>query len=103
MINGKEMSWKSICDLVCDRVAGKNNDDLSEADYEKINARSVELVDEVGVDEILPYAKKFMNMNILDKNVDFKQLENFPVVWHKIYSTSVDVVAVESRQIALPK
>lgn len=102
MING-ELTWKSILELVFDRVSGKNKEVLSETDYDKVNQASAELVDKVGLDEVLPCTKKFLNLNVLDKNVNFKELERFPIVWQKVYGTAIDVVAVEARQLALAK
>jgi len=90
--------WKSLCGYVVGKVAGEIDEKLSDEQIDEINKEAIKLVKDVGIDEVLSFAKKVMNLNILDKKVNFKIFEEYPAVWHKLYSTSIDVVAVEAGQ-----
>ena len=90
--------WKSLCGYVVGRVAGENDEKLSNDEIDEINKVAIKIAKDAGIDEVLPFAKKVMNLNILDKKVNFKIFETYPTVWHKLYSTSIDVVAVEAGQ-----
>jgi hypothetical protein len=97
MVNG-ESSWKEIADFIYEGMSGQTKISLEEKDYEVINKRLLEISKDVGLDEVLPFSKKVMNLNILDKANDFSLLEKFPIFWKKVYGLSIDLVAVESRQ-----
>lgn len=98
----KEATFKELARDVLDMVIGESpipNEEVSA----KINADIAEKGKEVGLDEILPLAKKILNLNVLDKKVNFKVFESFPALWQKLYGTSIDLVAVENRQTVLAK
>ena len=98
----KEATFKELAKGVLDMVIGESpipNEEVSA----KINADIAEKGKDVGLDEILPFAKKILNLNVLDKKVNFKVFESFPALWQKLYGTSIDLVAVENRQTVLAK
>lgn len=98
----KEATFKELAKDVLDMVIGESpipNEEVSA----KINADIAEKGKDVGLDEILPFAKKILNLNVLDKKVNFKVFESFPALWQKLYGTSIDLVAVENRQTVLAK
>lgn len=98
----KEATFKELAKGVLDMVIGEcpiPNEEVSA----KINADIAEKGKDVGLDEILPFAKKILNLNVLDKKVNFKVFESFPALWQKLYGTSIDLVAVENRQTVLAK
>ena len=86
MVNSVK-SWKTLSECVLNRVCGIDKTSLSQDEYENLDVEY-----DVGIDEILPVGKKIMNLNILDKNINFRELEKFPKFWRKIYSTCIDVV-----------
>ena len=90
--------WKSLCGYVVGKVAGDKDEKLSNDEIDEINKVAIKIAKDAGIDEVLPFAKKVMNLNILDKKVNFKIFETYTAVWHKLYSTSIDVVAVEAGQ-----
>jgi len=98
----KEATFKELAKDVLDMVIGESPI-LNEEVSAKINADIAEKGKDVGLDEILPFAKKILNLNVLDKKVNFKVFESFPALWQKLYGTSIDLVAVENRQIVLAK
>lgn len=102
MVNG-EMNWKDLSGYVFDRIVGKNVDKLSDEDCERLDRRAAALLKEIDVVELLPMVENVMNLNILDKNIKFKELERFPSVWQKIYAIAIDIVAAENRQAILAK
>lgn len=95
--------WKSLCGYVVGKVAGENNEKLSNEQVDEINKVAIKIADDAGIDEVLTFAKKVMNLNILDKKVNFKIFEEYPAVWHKLYATSIDVVAVEAGQSVMSR
>ena len=98
----KESTFKELAKDVLDMVIGEcpiPNDE----EGAKINANIAEKGKDVGIDEVLPFVKKILNLNILDKKVNFKIFESFPALWQRLYGTSIDLVAVESRQVVLAK
>lgn len=98
----KEATFKELAKDVLDMVIGESPIP-NEEESAKINADIVEKGKDVGVDEILPLAKKILNLNVLDKKVNFKIFETFPALWEKLYGISIDLVAVENRQTVLAK
>jgi hypothetical protein len=98
----KEATFKELAKDVLDMVIGESPIP-NEEESAKINADIAEKGKDVGLDEILPFAKKILNLNVLDKKVDFKIFESFPALWQKLYGTSIDLVAVENRQTVLAK
>ena len=95
--------WKSLCGYVVGKVAGEIDDKLSNDEIDEINKEAIKIAKDAGIDEVLTFAKKVMNLNILDKKVNFKIFETYPAVWHKLYSTSIDVVAVEAGQSVMSR
>ena len=100
MVNNKS-SWKDVAEFVCAKITNGKKGDFTENEIKVINEVSAN--SELGVDQILPYAKKLLNVNILDKNVDFTFVEQVPEFWNKIYSVSMDYVAASSRQHVMAK
>ena len=98
----KEATFKELAKDVLDMVIGECRIP-NEEECAKINANIAERGKDVGIDEILPFAKKILNLNILDKKVNFKIFGFFPALWQRLYGTSIDLVAVESRQVVLAK
>ena len=98
----KEATFKELAKDVLDMVIGEcpipNDEECAE-----INAEIAEKGKNIGVDEVLPFVKKILNLNILDKKVNFKIFGFFPALWQRLYGTSIDLVAVESRQVVLAK
>ena len=98
----KEATFKELAKDVLDMVIGEcpipNDEKCAE-----INAEIAEKGKDIGVDEVLPFVKKILNLNILDKKVNFKIFESFPALWQKLYGTSINLVAVENRQTVLAK
>ena len=98
----KEATFKELAKDVLDMVIGEcpipNDEKCAE-----INAEIAEKGKDIGVDEALPFVKKILNLNILDKKVNFKIFGFFPALWQRLYGTSIDLVAVESRQVVLAK
>ena len=98
----KESTFKELAKDVLDMVIGEcpipNDEECAE-----INAEIAEKGKDIGVDEVLPFVKKILNLNILDKKVNFKIFESFPALWQRLYGVSIDLVAVESRQAVLAK
>ena len=97
----KESTFKELAKDVLDMVIGEcpipNDEECAE-----INAEIAEKGKDIGVDEV-PFVKKILNLNILDKKVNFKIFESFPALWQKLYGTSINLVAVENRQTVLAK
>ena len=91
-------SWKDLSGFVYDRVSGRDKTDFSDEDWELINREGSKLVKDIGVDEISPKAKKLMELNILDKNVNFKVFEKIPAIWAAFYKNSIKIVAIENGQ-----
>ena len=98
----KESTFKELAKDVLDMVIGEcpipNDEECAE-----INAEIAEKGKDIGVDEILPFVKKILNLNILDKKVNFKIFESIPALWQKLYGTYINLVAVENRQTVLAK
>ena len=98
----KEATFKELAKDVLDMVIGEcpipNDEECAE-----INAEIAEKGKDIGVDEVLPFVKKILNLNVLDKKVNFKIFGFFPALWQRLYGTSIDLVAVESRQVVLAK
>jgi hypothetical protein len=95
--------WKSLCGYVVGKVSGEIDEKLSIEQIDEINKIAVKIAKDAGIDEVLPFAKKVMNLDILDKKVNFKIFEEYPAVWHKLYATSIDVVAVEVGQSVMSR
>ena len=89
----KESTFKELAKDVLDMVIGEcpipNDEECAE-----INAEIAEKGKDIGVDEVLPFVKKILNLNILDKKVNFKIFESFPALWQRLYGVSIDLVAV---------
>lgn len=96
-------NWKTLAGYVISRVAGEEKEVLTQAQYDELNVAAASLVKDVDIGEVLPLSKKVMNLNILDKNVNFKEFEKFPIVWQKLYSVSMDVVAAEMGQAVMAR
>ena len=96
-------SWNSFSNFVIERVSGVNSEDLTQAEIDEINEASVKLVKDVDIGSIIPKAKKLANLNILDKKVNFKELEKFPYFWYTIYPVEIDVVAAECGQAVMAR
>ena len=98
----KEATFKELAKDVLDMVIGEcpipNDEECAE-----INAEIAEKGKDIGVDEVLPFVKKILNLNILDKKLNFKIFENFPALLQKLYGTSINLVSVENRQTVLAK
>ena len=98
----KESTFKELAKDVLDMVIGEcpipNDEECAE-----INAEIAEKGKDIGVDEVLPFVKKILNLNILDKKVNFEIFGFFPALWQRLYGVSIDLVAVESRQAVLAK
>lgn len=90
--------WNNLSTFVVNRVSGEDTTELSQEDIEKINAASLELAKDADIGIFIAKAKKLMNLNILDKKVNFKVFEQFPYMWQMLYSKSIDIVAAECGQ-----
>ena len=96
-------NWKSLAGYVVGRVAGEETEELTQTQYDEINKASKPLAEGAGIDDVLTVSKKVMNLNILDKKVNFKEFSKFPIIWQKIYSVSMDVVAAEMGQAVMAR
>lgn len=95
-------TWKELAESVVAMVMGEKELPNDEG-FESFNSEINEVIGEIGIDELLPYTKKLLNLNILNKNVNFKILEKLPAFWRAVYDLSINLVAVENRQIVLGK
>ena len=96
-------NWKTLAGYVISRVAGEEKEVLTQTQYDELNTAAIALAKDADIGEVLPLSKKVMNLNILDKNVNFKEFEKFPIVWQKLYSVSMDVVAAEMGQAVMAR
>lgn len=92
-------TWKDLNGFVFDRLTGVDKSEVSDEEWETLNKNSLPILNDVNIDEIQSKAKKVMNVNILDKNVNFKFFEKIPNVWNAYYWTSIGMVAAASGQI----
>lgn len=86
-------TWKDLSGFVSDRVSGIDKSEISDDDWVILDKNAKEILVDVGADEIQNKAKKLMNVNILDKNTDFKFFEKVPNIWRAYYTTSIGLVA----------
>ena len=81
-------SWKELSTFIYERVSGVDKSPLREEDYELLEKEGGKIISERGVDEVVAKAKKIANLNILDKNVDFKFFENVPTIWSAYFNAA---------------
>lgn len=92
-------TWKDLSSFVFDRLIGVDKSEVSDEEWETLNKNSLPILNNVSIDEVQSKAKKVMNVNILDKNINFKFFEKIPNVWNTYYWTSIGIVAAVSGQI----
>ena len=95
-------TWKELAESVVAMVMGEKELPNDEG-FENLNSEINEIIGDVGIDELLPYTKKLLNLNIVNKGVNFKILEKLPVFWRAVYDLSINLVAVEAGQIVMGK
>ena len=98
----KDATFKELAKDVLDMVIGESPIP-DEEQCARMDANIAEKAKDIGLDEILPLSKKILNLNILEKNVNFKIFEYFPTLWRLLSKAAIDLVAVENKQIALAK
>lgn len=95
----KVSNWKDLSGFIFDRATGVNKDVISDDEWAQLDKDAVGIMGEVGNDEIQAKAKKIMNLNILDKNVDFKFFQKIPNVWALYYTNCIALAAVSAGQV----
>lgn len=90
------LTWKAISESVLAAVNGNGDCDY-EAVERTVNSKKF------GIDQVLPLAKKIMNLNILDRKVNFEVFENLPTLWKMILGTAADVVAIDCGQAVMAR
>ena len=81
-------NWENLSDFIFTRVSGADKSPLSESDYELLNKEGNNVIKNIAIDELFAETKKIMNLNILDKDVDFSFFEKVPNLWSVYFKGS---------------
>ena len=81
-------NWENLSDFIFARVSGADKSPLSESDYELLNKEGNNVIKNIAIDELFVETKKIMNLNILDKDVDFSFFEKVPNLWSVYFKGS---------------
>lgn len=96
----EDKTWKELADEVLLMMTGEKSIPTNEDEITAMNVAFETKAKELGIDSTLPFSKKVLNLNILDKKVNFKVLELFPALWKTVYATSMDYVTSELRSLS---
>lgn len=92
-------TWKDLNGFVFDRLTGVDASDVSEDEWSLLDKTAAPILNDTSIDEIQSKVKKIMNLNILDKNVNFKFFEKIPNIWAAYYSTAIGMIAADFGQV----
>ena len=88
-------NWRNLSDFIFARVSGADKSSLSESDYELLNKEGNHVIKNITIDELFAETKKIMNLNILEKDVDFSFFDKVPNLWSVYYKGAEGVLASE--------
>lgn len=88
-------NWRNLSDFIFARVSGADKSSLSESDYYLLNKEGNNIIKNIAIDELFAETKKIMNLNILEKDVDFSFFDKVPNLWSVYYKGAEGILASE--------
>lgn len=91
-------NFKNLSDFVYERIIdSKSYETLSEEDGSKLEKATASILDAANPEIIRAKVLKIMNINILDKNVNFSIFDKLPSLWRTYYLLSQPIAEVGVR------
>lgn len=101
LVNIKDVKdWNSLRTFVYDVVSGVDKRLFSDEQLSNLNHVGAKILLNVGEKDVAEAVNQIMELNILNKNVNFKVFDSLPAIWMVYYHSSIKAVSMEYYKTA---